>query len=385
MTRLASTRRLWTVARIFSGQQTKVEGGTYELYGANGVIGCTDQLQRGSVVLVGRVGSVGRVTVPVGQFGVSDNALVCAIDTAQLDRRWVAYWLSTLDWGPQLTGTAQPLLTGRLLAEQCLPSTELAEQVRIADYLDTETARIDRVMRANERMRQLASERFAAWQASVVAPWVDPIETLDTTSHAAAKAPAGWAVTRLASVGDAATGKVTVEQLAELSEVTHWTIEELAQSGKPRLQPGADIASDKLVVEGGELLVSRLNPRRGHVFRTFTSSQRSVASTEFFILKPRRLPLAWVWHSMRSVPVRAYLDANVRSATRSQQRVEMAYIARTPVLVPPRPELDARCRELEAELQSFERLLAVSEAQDRLLMERQQALITAAVTGELEV
>ncbi|MBO1030008.1 hypothetical protein IPV09_01510 [Tessaracoccus sp. SD287] len=117
--------------------------------------------------------------------------------------------------------------------------------------------------------------------------------------------------------------RLTVQPSEMGESVLHFSIPALDQ-GEPVLVPSADIDSHKLRLQGGEILISRLNPRipRVHIVPR-TLPFESVASTEFVALNPR--PAAdpdFTRYFLLSSAVRGRLHSEVRSATRSHQRVD---------------------------------------------------------------
>lgn len=91
------------------------------------------------------------------------------------------------------------------------------------------------------------------------------------------------------------------------------------------------IRSDKLHVLPGDILVSRLNPRKPRVLRVESSGLPIVASTEFVPLVPRTVRPDYLLYCLTSVTATDWLDANVRSVTRSHQRVEPEVLLRVPI------------------------------------------------------
>src|SRR5580658_9903538 len=77
--------------------------------------------------------------------------------------------------------------------------------------------------------------------------------------------------------------------LAEIQQQTvfHYSIPFLDEYGDGALQEGVEIESAKQRILGGELLVSRLNPRKSRVIVTTPHDELSVCSGEFVVLKQR--------------------------------------------------------------------------------------------------
>lgn len=109
-------------------------------------------------------------------------------------------------------------------------------------------------------------------------------------------------------------------------KVEHFSIPAL-DSGATEIVSSSDIDSHKLHLRGGEVLVSRLNPRKPRVHLVPPSPRAfSVASTEFVPLVPLGAEPRFLRYFLLSEAVRQHLDSQVRSATRSHQRVEVMTI-----------------------------------------------------------
>ena len=105
--------------------------------------------------------------------------------------------------------------------------------------------------------------------------------------------------------------------------VDHYSIPALDIAGEPDQADRGTIDSHKLVLHGGEVLVSRLNPRKPRVHKVPPNLSRfSVASTEFVPLRALAIDTTYLRYLLLSETVRQQLDSHVRSATRSHQRVD---------------------------------------------------------------
>ena len=153
--------------------------------------------------------------------------------------------------------------------------------------------------------------------------------------------------------------------------VAHYAIDELGASGEPRSESPDEIASDKLLVQAGDILVSRLNPRRGHVFRVAGHEEPAIASTEFAVVCPRPvIDPCFVDYVLRSEPTRRALDSQVRSATKSHGRVEFEAIWSLPVPVPPLEEQRRIASYLDTETARIDTLLTKNTEAAALVEER---------------
>jgi hypothetical protein len=133
------TLKLAEIATFRSGKflpkEARVEDGRYPVYGANGVIGRTNEaLVSSPVITVGRVGAIGEVHLIDEPAWVSDNALIVE-PQGDLPIAYLAALLETIDYASIRTGTSQPLITQTSLAAQEVSLPSLVQQKRAVDLL----------------------------------------------------------------------------------------------------------------------------------------------------------------------------------------------------------------------------------------------------------
>lgn len=159
----------------------------------------------------------------------------------------------------------------------------------------------------------------------------------------------------------------TVEPASLGDEVLHYSIPALEETGKPVLEASPEIRSQKLLVQEGDLLVGRLNPRKGRVVLVTQSLQgRTIASTEFVSVVPTHVSPRFLAYAVSSELVRQALDSQVRSVTRSHQRVDPEFITHLKLDMPPMEDqqriadfLDDQVTRIDQETTELRRLLGL--------------------------
>ncbi len=325
---------------------------------------------------------------------VSPDYMVCQVLPSDIDGRFLHYLLRSQALFSEYRRRSKGIRPSqwRLYFDDLrsveLPLPGLDTQRRIAEMLDAETARIDTLVEKNQRVLTGLETRWGAQLEHSLAAWAGSDIAVPSSVHKVAqRAPAGWRATRIDSITAAVQDKVTLAEMAATGEVIHYTIEELGDTGEPRIDDGADIGSDKLRVRGDELLFSRLNPRKGHVFEVAVHDELAVASGEFAIMRPvaGTTTRRFLFYYLTTPLIRGALDAGVRSVTKSQQRVSFDRIWRTAVALPPLTEQHRLVNHLDGVRAQLDALGDGIRRQNELLRLRRQALITAAVTGEIEI
>ena len=162
--------------------------------------------------------------------------------------------------------------------------------------------------------------------------------------------------------------------------VDHFSIPALDATGKPKVEAASEIESNKQPLTGGEVLISKLNPRKARVVLVPESSRRRMlCSGEFIVLRPDACEPRFLAYVLQSELVRQKLDAAVNSVTRSHQRVRPEILTKMDVWAPPLAEQRAIADYLDAETARIDALITKKQQLIHLLDERANSEIMAIV------
>lgn len=168
-------------------------------------------------------------------------------------------------------------------------------------------------------------------------------------------------------------------------QIFHYSIPVVQETGDGAVELGSEIDSDKIYLKGDELLVSKLNPRKGCVVLAKPNSIPIVASTEFIPLAPKQgIDRVFAYYLYASEPVRSLISSTVKSATRSHQRAEPEDITKIWIPVPPLHTQIAIATFLDRETARLDALVAAKLRVLDLLAEKRKAIISTAVTRGLD-
>lgn len=184
-----------------------------------------------------------------------------------------------------------------------------------------------------------------------------------------------WATVPLWSVAREQREVVEPAQLGE--KVVHYSIPSVDATGTGQVEDAGEIKSAKLRLRGGEVLISKLNPRISRVVQVNHSDLPLVASTEFVALHPQQsLDSRFLAYLLQSETVRQQLDARVQSVTRSHQRVAPEDITHLMISLPESGEQRRIADFLDAETARIDRLISVRTQQRSSLEERSYAYVS---------
>lgn len=184
----------------------------------------------------------------------------------------------------------------------------------------------------------------------------------------------------------AADMRVAVDPSTLSGQVVHYAIPILEMTGNPATEDVSELESGKLAVETGDVLVSRLNPRKGRVYQVQSHpGERILASGEFVVFRPSKCDGRYLSYFFQASEVTAHLAASAKSATRSHQRVEPDLIRNVNVSLVAIEEQQLVAAYLDRETAQIDELIAKQDQLIATLAERRQAVITQALTRGLDV
>ncbi|MEJ5344442.1 MAG: restriction endonuclease subunit S [Chloroflexus sp.] len=270
-----------------------------------------------------------------------------------------------------------------------IPLPPLPQQRAIADYLDRETAKIDALIAAKQRLLALLAEKRRALITRAVTRGLDPTVPLrDSGIPWLGEIPAHWSLCHLKRVlenldyGISAviepTGNVIVLRMGDIQdgEIDYRNV------------GFVDEVEERLLLRPRDLIFNRTNSldQIGKValFRGLADYPVSFASYLVRLrCSPRVLPeyLNWLLNSTFAL---AWGRAEALPAI-GQAHLNPNRYGYLPIALPPIAEQHAIVEHIARETAKLDALRAAIERSIALLNERRAALIAAAVMGEIEV
>jgi type I restriction enzyme S subunit len=393
-----AVKKLAFLASLKSGDSITADDirdeGPHAVYGGNGLRGYTDRFtHEGEHVLIGRQGALcGNINYAKGQFWASEHAVV-VMPREEVAVNWLGELLRAMDLNQYSASAAQPGLAVEAIAALRVPIPPLEEQRAIADYLDRETARIDSLIAAKDRVLGLLAEKRRALITHAVTRGLDPTAPLrDSGIPWLGEIPTHWVATRLKFVAEV-RGGITIGQrygttdLVELPYLRvanvqdgHLDLTEVATAILPRVEASTSMleAGDVLMNEGGD--ADKLG--RGCVWHGEISP--CLHQNHVFAVRPRKVLSGWLnaWTSTEGA--KAFFESRAKQST-NLASISATNINELPIPLPPPQEQRAVVRQVSADTAKLDAMRTATERTISLLKERRSTLIAAAVTGQLDV
>jgi len=344
------------------------------------------RLQEGDL-LFSRSGTLGRcirVTESLSEMTFA-GFLVRFRPKSEVDPRFIEYCANSSFFQAAVDADAITSTISNFNAEKYggvrLPDVEASAQRLIADYLDIETARIDAIITKKQRMIELLTEHRLAMISSAVFGEVElpgghgtkwPKTRLDRVATVSARI--GWkALTAAEYVNEGftflSTPNIKGDEI-DFVNVNYITKFRFDESPELKLQVG-DVL---LVKDGNTLGISNIVK---HLPRPATVNG-SIAVIRPFDVDSRYLRYVLVSNDIQE------LIASLRSGMGVPHLFQWD-INRIPLLLPDPSTQRTIADYLDTKTARIDALVAKNQRTIELLRESRQALVTAAVMGELEI
>lgn len=274
-----------------------------------------------------------------------------------------------------------------------LPCPPLSEQREIVSFLDRETAKIDALVEEQRRLIELLKEKRQAVISHAVTKGLDlTVPMKDSGVEWLGGVPAHWSVAPLRYVARVQTG---VAKGKDLEGRIARTVPYLRVAN---VQDGHIDLTDVAEIEIAEHDVSRYLLRRGDVLMNeggdFDKLGRGdiwqgqidpcVHQNHVFAVRPTGVSAEWLNLITSSSYAQQYF------MTRSKQSTNLASISsrnvmNLPVVLPPPSEQASLVARVGEIVLTLAEMRETAEGAVKLLQERRAALISAAVTGKIDV
>lgn len=346
------------------------QNGRVPVFGSNGVVGEHDAANtEGPVIVIGRKGSHGKLQYSEAPVFAIDTTYYVDRRATDTNMRWLFYALSTVGLGDLSQDVGVPGLSREAAYSQRLPVPPKAVQEELADFLDAETAGIDALVTLRERMVGLLRDRLR------MLVWVT------TYGGVHERRPLRRLVS---SVQTGSTPSTADESWYTDGEVAWYTPGDV--NSHLSLRPAARVITADAVRHGhaptfpadSTLLVGigATAGRVAHLDHKASGNQQMTCLVPAEGVSPRFL--SWqLW--CRAAELRALAPFTTLPILSND------YLRSVLVAVPAIDEQRRIVRTLDVSTARMTEVTFRLDRQIALLRERRQALITAAVTGEIDV
>jgi len=271
----------------------------------------------------------------------------------------------------------------------------VTEQAAIANFLDRETAKIDALIAEQEKLIALLAEKRQATISHAVTRGLNPNAPMKDSGVAwLGEVPAHWKVKKLRFLlqknglirgpfGGDLKKEIFVENGIKVYEQKN-AIYKSFELGSSFITPNKFSEMQKFTVLPGDYIMS-CSGTIGKTFRIPDNAPPGIINQALLILRFQNCLLASFtdWLLIANFFSSQIIDNSQGGAMKNL--VGMDIFTSISVPVPPTDEQSDIANHLSSEINQLDNLVSQSERGISLLQERRSALITAAVTGQIDV
>ena len=343
--------------------------------------------------------AVGAVVQYTGEASIiCSNFLAIVRCKKNFSERWLCYineFLYSLGVNirsiKQTTGI-QNIDSAQYFSEK-IPIPQLKDQIKISSHLDRETTRIETLIEKKSRFIELLQEKRQALLTQAVTKGLDPNANLkDSGVKWLGLVPEHWDILRLKHISAFITsgprgwsdfinddGNEIFLQSGDLND----NLEILPNTAK-RISAPTGAEAKRTLLEENDIVVCITGANTGRVALVKTTSSPIYINQHLCLIRlqahrllPKYLTLLLSSHSGRS-----YFNFTQYGL---KEGLSLTNIATFPIMLPPYEEQQKICKYIDSINLKYNSLITATQRSMELLKERRAALITAAVTGQIDL
>lgn len=360
--------------------------GPFPVYGGNGVRGYTDaNTHEGHFPIIGRQGALcGNINYAKGGFWASEHAVVVT-PCKQVEVHWLGETLRAMNLNQYSVSAAQPGLSVEAIVNLFIPWPPRDEQRTISTFLDHETAKIDALIAEQQRLIELLQEKRQAVISHAVTKGLNPDAPMkDSGVEWLGEVPEHWEVMPCRAFfneRDERNGDYRSDYY--LSLVAGRGVIPYDEKGDIGNKKPEDLGKCKHVREG-DFVINSMNYGIGSYG---VSRYDGVCSPVYIVVTPiaARTRPGFAFRVLENRWFQQYAQSFGNGILAHRCAIGWDVLKNINAGLPPENEQLDILRYLDEQTSRFENLIAEAEKQVNLLKERRSALISAAVTGQIDV
>lgn len=322
-----------------------------------------------------------------GKYAV--NQRVCRITAEKAHSRFLFY---LLDRHPGLMqnddGVHQTHLSNSDFQKLKLYLPSLSEQNQIARFLDHETARIDALIEVQQRLIELLKEKRQAMISHAITKGLDPtVPMKDSGVEWLGEVPAHWDVSRLkyhsTRIGDGLHSTPEYDDAGDYFFINGNNLAEGAITISPttRQVNRQEFLKHRVLLDSSTVLIS-INGTIGNL-ALYSGEPVILGKSAAYINCTESLSPRFCLYLFSSGQIKRFFESQLTGTT--IYNLSLRTIAETPTPLPSIDEQNSIVEFLNRNVDGFDELIDNAMKLAQLLEERRSALISAAVTGKIDV
>ena len=371
----------------------------YPVLGSGGIFTyASDFLYDGESVLLGRKGTIDKPLHITGRFWTVDTMYWTKINPGT-SGRFTYYSALTIPFEYYSTNTALPSMTKGALNSHLVVRPPLPEQTQIAAFLDRETAKIDELVAEQRRLMELLKEKRQAVISHAVTKGLNPDSPMKPSGiEWLGEVPAHWRVKRIKHLIAVLTDFTANGSFASLAENVTYRSE-----GYSRLVRLTDLRESlnnegiyvdesahhylvKSELFGGEVLIANVGAYAGYACQMPYTEEKATLGPNMYLIRFKHDVLSNEYGLLCLMSLGVQEQLKIAATSTAQPKLNKNDVKGSVTVIPPSLEEQAEILAfLNNRTEEIDSLTDEAERAIDLLQERRTALISAAVTGQIDV
>jgi len=341
--------------------------------------------RKGSSGVAGQNGSVSLINVVLQPYGINSSFTHHLLRCQPFQEEFYRYGKGIV---ADLWSTNFSEMRNIILA---VPSSE--EQSTIATFLDQETSKIDALVAEQQRLIELLKEKRQAVISHAVTKGLNPnVPMKDSGVEWLGEVPEHWGVKRLRFIAQLNPSKKETTELDRETEVSFLPMEAISDDGSlnlERTRPIGEVETGYTYFREGDVTIAKITPcfenGKGAVMRGLFGGI-GFGTTELIVAraKPFEATSNYLHWLFISAWFRKYGEASMYGAG-GQKRVSDDFVRDFAIAIPAISEQQIITTFLDHETAKLDTLTTEAQRAITLLQERRTAVISATVTGKIDV
>lgn len=272
------------------------------------------------------------------------------------------------------------------------PRPPINEQQEIVKFLDRETDRLDQLIAEKENFIKLLREKRQALISHAVTKGLDPnVKMRDSGIEWIGEVPKHWAITRIKNIAtiNASVKKPKLDNSELIGFVPMTNVDDkkgVIEKIDQRMY--GEVSKGYTAFQTNDVIFAKITPCMENGNCALVPDVKhgfAFGSTEFVVFRATNALLPRYLHMLlRNMELRKICE-QFMTGTAGQQRISTAFLSNFPVALPPVEEQGRIIEEIGQRIRTFESIEDEVENSIQLLKEHRTALISAAVTGKIDV
>tara|TARA_R110000851_G_scaffold210486_3_gene363005 strand:- start:33806 stop:35254 length:1449 start_codon:yes stop_codon:yes gene_type:complete len=355
-------------------------------------------VEKNDLLLVKTGSTYGKSTIVSDvDFPMTINPQMALIKNTTIDSRFLSYLFNSSLIKAKIdvnnTGSGMPTMTQENINNFPIPRPNNTLDIQIANFLDHETAKIDTLIDKQQQLIKLLKEKRQAVISHAVTKGLNAQAPMKYSGvEWLGEVPVHWVVKRNKHLMEFVTSgsRGWAEYYSDdgqlffrIANLTRDTIEPKLESIQ-NVKPPMGAEGERSKIQSGDLLIS-ITADLGSVCVADDSIAGGFVSQHVSLCRPNSLVISsrWLAYFVLSDAAKEQFIGSGYGGTKIQLSLED--IRELNIAYPPVHEQEEIALYIDTKLEKFELLMNRAESQVNLLQERRTALISAAVTGKIDV